>query len=84
MIDATRINAASHALELDAAASPPALGYLECRVREEAKAAAQASSIEATLAHLVLATRYAERFGEYAGRSASPKDRSWVEDQRIW
>ena len=50
-----------------------ALAYLESRVREEADAAATASSVEATLVHVVLATAYAKRLND-----------SWVQEHRVW
>jgi hypothetical protein len=61
-----------------------ALAYLESRVREEADAAARASSVEATLVHVVLATAYARRLNECSsGRFTVPAD-SWVHEHRIW
>ena len=60
------------------------LAYLESRTREEADAAATASSIEATLVHVVLATAYAKRLNECSsGRLPLPAD-SWVQEHRIW
>ena len=58
--------------------------FLESRVREEADAAARASSVEATLAHVMLATRYAERLADCCGRSAASQSRSWVDAHRLW
>jgi hypothetical protein len=58
--------------------------YLECRLREEADAAARADSVGASLAHLVLATRYAECFGERSGQSAMVAGQSWVDEHRLW
>ena len=78
------IDAGRDATIPDSAAPGASLAYLVSRVREEADAAARASSIEATLAHLFLATSYAKRFGEYCGRRTNFKAKSWVEDQRIW
>ena len=61
-----------------------ALAYLESRVREEADAAARAASVEATLAHVVLATAYARRLNECSsGRVTLPAD-SWVQEHRLW
>jgi hypothetical protein len=60
------------------------LAYLESRVREEADAAARAASVEATLAHVVLATAYAKRLNECSnGRLALPAD-SWAQEHRLW
>ncbi|MBA3512478.1 hypothetical protein [Sphingomonas sp.] len=64
--------------------APVTLSYLESRVREEADAAATATSLEATLIHLRLATAYAKRFDDCAGRSSNSNVRSWVEDHRVW
>ena len=58
--------------------------YLESRVREEAVAAARACSIEASLAHVVLATRYAERFNGCAEQSVIWAGQLWVEEHRLW
>jgi hypothetical protein len=63
---------------------PENLAYLENRLRREADAAASAPSMEATLAHLVLATRYAECFAECSGRSVAAADQAWVEEHRLW
>ena len=60
------------------------LAYLESRVREEADAAAKADSVEVTLAHVVLATRYAECLTECSGQSVTSVGQSWVEDHRLW
>ena len=60
------------------------LAYLESRVREEAVAAARACSIKASLAHVMLATRYAERFSECAEQSAISAGQLWVEEHRLW
>lgn len=58
--------------------------YLESRVREEADAAARASTLGATLVHLDLATAYARRVMicpaaalPFAGRSAADEIRVW-------
>ena len=60
------------------------LAYLESRTREEADAAARASSIEATLVHVVLATAYAKRLNKCSGgRLPLPAD-SWVQEHRVW
>ncbi|MBA3527451.1 MAG: hypothetical protein M3438_00905 [Pseudomonadota bacterium] len=58
------------------------LRCLERCVREEARAAAAAPSVEATLIHVSLASAYAKLFGEHAidGLSAN----SWVQAQRVW
>lgn len=57
--------------------------YLELRVHEEADAAVNAASVEATLIHVVLATAYANRFKD---RSAVTKQEGddWVDNHRIW
>lgn len=60
------------------------LSYLETRAREEADSAATASSVEATLIHLRLATAYARRFGESSGRSTSFTAESWAGEDRVW
>ncbi len=56
--------------------------YLERRVREEACAAARATSVEATLIHVSLATAYARRFG--ASSAPETSGASWVQEQRVW
>ena len=62
-----------------------ALRYLERRVREEAEAAVRASSTEATLLHIALATAYARRFGETSARSSSSGLANASADEcRIW
>jgi len=58
--------------------------YIGSRLPEEADAAARADSLEATLAHLVLATRHAECFGKCSGQSAIVAGQSWVEEHRLW
>ncbi len=64
--------------------SPPTpLGYLKQRVHEEAVAAVQASSVEATLIHVALATAYAKRFGE-GSATARQEAHDWVDDHRAW
>ncbi len=60
------------------------LRYLHRRVREEADAAARATSMDATLIHVILATAYAKRFGERSGASANPAGHSWADQHRIW
>jgi len=60
------------------------LANLESRIRQEADAAARARSVEATLVHLVLATRYAERLSECSGQSGEVADQSWLEEHRLW
>lgn len=47
------------------------LAYLNGRVREEAVAAVRASSIEATLIHVSLATAYARRLQARSSAKAS-------------
>ncbi len=47
------------------------LAYLNGRVREEAEAAVRASSIEATLVHVALATAYARRLQALGSVNAS-------------
>jgi hypothetical protein len=60
------------------------LGYLQCRIREEAEAAVRAVSLEATLAHVQLATSYAHRIREHSGRDTARADRSWADRHRVW
>lgn len=60
------------------------LSYLSRRVHEEAEAAVRATSVEATLIHVLLATAYAKRFGEVSAREASSAGQSWVDQNRIW
>ena len=60
------------------------LMYLESRVREESAAAARAGSVEATLVHALLATRYAERFFHCSGQIAAGAGQSWVAKHRVW
>jgi len=59
------------------------LGYLHCRIREEAEAAVKAVSLEATLAHVHLATAYAHRISEQSSRVLGPDDR-WADRHRVW
>ena len=59
-------------------------GYLEGRLREEADAAARAGSVEATLAHVMLATRYAECLAESSSQRAIAAGQWWVEEHRVW
>ena len=61
-----------------------ALSYLESRLREEADAAAQATSLEATLAHVMLATAYAKRLNESSTARLALAADSWVQENRIW
>lgn len=68
----------------DAAELSDTLGFLECRVREETDAAADAASVEATLAHVLLATAYAKRFNECSGSSTALAAESWVAEHRLW
>lgn len=75
--------------ELELARSEPAersatLAYLESRVREEADAAGRAASLEATLVHVALATRYAERFRQCSDRNAAFNGEVWLEEHRLW
>ena len=60
------------------------LAYLARRVRQEAEAAIRASTVEATLVHVALATAYAKRFGEGSAGGESAATRQWVDDNRIW
>ena len=60
------------------------LDYLESKVREEAVAAARACSVEASSAHVELATRYAEHFSQCAEQSAIFAGQLWVEKHRLW
>ena len=78
------IDAATGTVRQDGAAATASLAYLESRVREEVEAALRASSIEATLIHLNLATNYAQRFGQCLGRKTSVSGKSWADEQRIW
>ena len=57
------------------------LGYLARRVREEAEAAIIASSVSATMIHVVLATAYAKRFGEGTVRQ---DQQTWADQHRVW
>ena len=61
----------------------PTLEYLEERVRHEAAAAVVATSIEATLIHVALATAYAKRFGEDS-TLARHTLAAWVDEHRVW
>jgi hypothetical protein len=60
------------------------LSYLSYRVRQEAAAAINASSVEATTIHVILATAYAKRFGEGSARAASLNAERWVAQHRLW
>ena len=60
------------------------LGYLARRVRQEAAAAIEASSVEATTIHVVLATAYAKRFGEHSALPATSTAERWVAQHRLW
>ena len=51
--------------------------YLRRRAREEAGAAASASTIAATLLHVELATAYAQR-------CCNAQDQAWVAEHRVW
>jgi hypothetical protein len=53
------------------------ISFLSRRVRQEAKAAVRASSLEATTIHVVLATAYAKRLGQDAAER-------WVQEHRVW
>jgi hypothetical protein len=66
------------------AAPVESLGYLHCRIREEAEAAVRAASLEATLAHVHLATAYAHRVRQHSGRGAAGVDDSWADQHRVW
>ena len=68
----------------DQAERSAALAYLESRVREEADAAARAASVEATLAHVVLATAYARRLNEFCGGRSTRAADAWVQEHRLW
>lgn len=59
------------------------LNFLKARVREEALAAANAASVEATLIHVALATAYAKRFGE-SSCSGPLSATDWVNQNRVW
>lgn len=72
-------------VEISASASGDAgetLRYLERRVRDEARAAATATSVKATLIHVLLATAYAKRFGETSASAMSAD--AWLQEQRVW
>lgn len=56
------------------------LNYLKRRIYQEAEAAVAASSTDATLIHVVLATAYAKRLGE---QSRLPGE-SWADHHRLW
>lgn len=57
--------------------------YLQLRVHEEADAAVNASSVEATVIHIVLATAYAVRFKE-CSEAARQEAATWVDNHRVW
>lgn len=57
--------------------------YLQLRVHEEADTAVHASSVEATLIHLALATAYAVRFNE-SSAAARQEAANWVDNHRVW
>ena len=61
-----------------------ALRYLERRVREEAEAAVRASSTQATLLHIALATAYARRFGETSAKDSGGLANAAADECRIW
>lgn len=63
--------------------SDPTLQYLKHRVRAEAAAAVNATSVEATSVHVTLATAYAKRCGETSAieRQATA---AWVDENRLW
>jgi hypothetical protein len=69
---------------MDGARPIESLGYLHCRVREEADAAVRAGSLEATLAHLQLATAFANRIREYPAGRSSVVDEHWADEHRVW
>lgn len=60
------------------------LDYLRDRVREEADAAAAASSMAVTLVHLSLATAYAKRCCAQPGWTSGADERLWADEHRIW
>jgi hypothetical protein len=60
------------------------LAYLESRLRQEADAAASAVSMEASLAHLGVATQYADCFAECSGQSVDAAGQAWVNEHRLW
>lgn len=61
----------------------PILNYLKHRVRAEAAAAINATSVEATAIHVVLATAYAKRFGETTALRRL-ETAAWVDENRLW
>lgn len=61
----------------------PALEYLKHRVRAEAAAAVNATSVEATSIHVALATAYAKRFGESCAMRRQATT-AWVDENRLW
>jgi hypothetical protein len=58
--------------------------YLARRVQEEAAAAADATSLEATIIHLKLATAYARRLSEEVAFPWHLRAQSWADEHRIW
>lgn len=60
------------------------VSYLHCRMVEEADAAAKASSMEATIIHVTLATAYAKRLCAHSGWPAASADRQWAGQHRVW
>jgi hypothetical protein len=60
------------------------IGYLHCRVREEADAAVRAASLEATLAHIHLATAFANRIRDYSAAAPSRVGNGWADEHRVW
>lgn len=59
------------------------IGYLHGRIREEAEAAVRAASLEATLAHVHLATAYAKRICQHSDGAAVSQD-CWADHHRLW
>ena len=59
------------------------LEYLGQRVREEALAAANATSPKVTMVHVALATAYARCFGATCATEQQAA-KAWVDEHRVW
>ena len=68
----------------DDAERPELVSYLHGRMIEEADAAVKASSMEATIIHVTLATAYAKRLCDHSGWSAVSHDKHWIDHNRVW
>jgi hypothetical protein len=60
------------------------LNYLRLRIYEEAEAAVAASSTDATLIHVILATAYAKRLAEQSRLPEYNPGQSWADHHRVW